>query len=329
MEKINPARDLGIYIPSRGRADRQLTLQKIPDEYRDITYLVVPEDEEDTYRHLNKGVSVMACSRKGIGRTRQWILETCKKKYVLMIDDDLYFYHRKAQYSVELVNNTKKDNKAMLDEVFASMIDDGFIHVGVAARPEASFFLCDSRIVMRANNFHGFNVRQVLKHAARFDALPVMEDFNVTLSLFEKGFPNRVLVDYVWNQPGSNTTGGCSTYRTAKLQAKAAHALAALHPPKIVRIRQRKVIGKTSWEGMKERTDVFINWHNAWKAGGFADHPNWKHETFLRRREYTAMVENANRSGHKGLRIPPAHITPTAQRANKGGRSSSHTGGKK
>lgn len=278
---LTPIRDLGIYIPSRGRATRQFTLARIPKEYRDITYLVVPEDEEADYRRANPGTPVIACPKKGIGRTRQWILDVCRKKFVLMFDDDMYFYHRIKRLDWHLATNTPAQNKLMLDELFAYMISDGYIHVGMATRTEASFYLCSYRTCTRVNNVHGFNVSRL---ATAFDGLqisfrdlPVMEDFNVTLTLLRNGIPNKVLLDYVWNQPGSNSDGGCSTYRTAKLQAKSARALAELHP-EFVKVVEKKVVGATSWEGMKTRTDVRIDWHRAWLSHSGKEHKHWLYE---------------------------------------------------
>jgi hypothetical protein len=97
------------------------------------------------------------------------------------------------------------------------------------------------------------------------------------------GIPNKILLDYVWNQPGSNTEGGCSSYRTAKLQAKYAHRLADLHPDS-VKVVEKKVRGATSWEGMKTRTDVRIDWHKTWLARGKGEHPHWKIERKWKRK---------------------------------------------
>jgi hypothetical protein len=96
-----------------------------------------------------------------------------------------------------------------------------------------------------------------------FDRLKVMEDFDFTLTLLENGGRNAVTLDYVWNQTGSNQPGGCSDYRTAEVQAKAAKELAKLHPG-VVKVVEKEVIGKTSWGGMKTRTDVRIQWRKAY-----------------------------------------------------------------
>jgi hypothetical protein len=271
-------KDIAIYIPSAGRGTRQFTLERIPPAYRDITFLVVPKDQRFEYdAYAGRCAGVLACPKTGIGKTRQWILDTTKRKFILMFDDDMYFYHRIKKLDWHLATNSMDQNKEMLDELFAYLINDKFIHIGMATRTEASFYLCSYRTCTRVNNVHGFNVAAMRKHAPSFAELPVMEDFNVTLSLLRAGFPNKVLLDFVWNQPGSNSDGGCSTYRTAKLQAKAAKQLAALHPA-FVKIVEKKVIGATSWEGMKTRTDVRIAWHKAWLDAGLGPNSHWEAE---------------------------------------------------
>jgi hypothetical protein len=270
--------DVHIYIPSAGRASRQVTLSKFPDRWRALTTVIVPEGQRKAYKRSH--FDVVECPAENIGATRQWLIDNTHAEYILMMDDDLYFYHRAEPFKVSLVGNSSKDNGKMIDALFEAMIDDGFVHVGVAARPEASFYLCGYKIGTRINNVHGYNVYRMRKLGrsigARFDKLKLMEDFHVTLTLLENGFPNKVLLDYVWNQPGSNTDGGCSTYRTPEAQAKAARKLAALHPD-YVKVVEKKVVGKTSWEGMKTRTDVRIQWHKAYEENN-GPHKHWKFE---------------------------------------------------
>lgn len=287
-EEKEMSTNIGIYILSAGRASKQFTLERIPPIYRDITYLVVPKEQVPQYEaHAGRCRAVQGCPKNGIGKTRQWVIDKTKKDYIIMMDDDLYFYHRKKKMDWHLATNSVEDNKRMLDELFAFMINDNYIHIGMATRTEASFYLCSSRTCTRVNNVHGFNVARVRKHFAKlgisFCDLPVMEDFNVTLSLLKSGVPNKILLDYVWNQPGSNSSGGCSVYRTAEVQAKAANQLAKLHP-EFVKVVEKKVVGATSWDGMKTRTDVRIDWHRAWLSSGKGEHKNWLRERKSKRK---------------------------------------------
>jgi len=128
--------------------------------------------------------------------------------------------------------------------------------------------------VARINNFHfmqGRKIARMKNDGIRFDILPLMEDFHFTLSLFERGIPNLLTLDYVWNQPGSNTKGGCSNYRTLELQAKASRMLHKRHPD-VVKVVEKQIISVTDWDGMKVRTDVIIQWRQAYSG---ETRPHW------------------------------------------------------
>lgn len=267
-----------IYIPSAGRATRQKTLAQFSPKMRKRITLVVPKGEYKEYRRVHNRVEV---GPPGIGPTRQFIIDECGTDTVLMMDDDMLFYHRDKPYSKTLINNTPRDNRRMIEWV-EEYLDKGYAHVGVGARPEAHFHLCDFRSCVRINNFHAFDVGKFIMSGASFTRVKLMEDFDAALTLLEAGYRNAQLIENVWNQEGSNVTGGCSSYRTAELQAKSAHKLARLHP-EVVKVVKLKVRGATSWEGMKERVDVRVQWKKAytgkplkhWKIESESENVRW------------------------------------------------------
>jgi hypothetical protein len=282
--------DRMIYIPSRGRPTRQFTWARIPKAYKPITQIVVPQNEEALYMKMNPGARILCAPVEGIGRTRQWLIDHTGAKNILMFDDDMYFYHRVRPMDWHLATNEFKDTRRMLDIMFSWLEEKNFAHIGLATRTEASFYLCRYRECTRVNNVHGFNVARMRKYAekydARFNRMKVMEDFLVTLTLFQHGIPNRVLLDYVWNQPGSNSEGGCSSYRTAEVQRKASKKLHRLFPD-YVKVVEKKVVGVTSWEGMKTRTDVRIQWRKAYNG---KRRKNWKIELASQRHKVEGMT---------------------------------------
>jgi hypothetical protein len=278
-----------IYIPSMGRASRQFTVEKLAECTPYQIYVVVPKNEVREYAlalQRYDQVDVMGCPRSGIGGTRQWILENTNYQRVLMFDDDMYFYHRKRPMDWHLATNSPQDNRKMLKKL-AGYLKEGYVHAGMATRTEASFYLCESRVATRVNNVHAFSVPRLLKimnmTGINFETLPVMEDFAVTLSLLTGGVPNKILLDYVWNQPGSNSGGGCSSYRTPEVQTRAANELHRLFPD-FVKVVTKKVRGVTSWNGMKERTDVQIQWKKAYLASGEKEPKEWAVELKSKRR---------------------------------------------
>ena len=91
-----------------------------------------------------------------------------------------------------------------------------------------------------------------------------MEDFDVTLSLLELGYPNRITYKYAWGQGRSGDDGGCSLYRTSEMQKNAAIRLAEFHPRTVKVVNKRS---KTKWGGLDSevRVDVIVNWKKAFK----------------------------------------------------------------
>ena len=267
-----------IYIPSTARSDVNMTFLALPMEWRRRTTIVVGKGEKlDYQRRYPKYAEIVECPENGIGKVRQWIIDTCPKKYVLMMDDDLRFATRIKKGEVKLRPCDQTDVGAMLETLFSYLIVDKFVHIGLAKRTEASFFLCDHRVVVRQNNVHGFNIkkmRKLKKKGVRFDRMELMEDFHVTLRLFKLGYPNKVLFDYTWDQRGSNYRGGCSTYRTRNAQKRAALALRAKHPD-VVEVVKKEVRAEASWKGMKTRYDVRIQWRKAYTG---EEHEHWQLE---------------------------------------------------
>jgi glycosyltransferase involved in cell wall biosynthesis len=256
-----------IYIPSTARSDVNMTFLALPMEWREQTTIVVGEGEKLDYKkRFPRYANIVECPKSGIGKVRQWIIDNTDAKYVLMMDDDLRFATRVKKGEVKLRPCDQEDVNDILETLFGYMMRDKFVHVGLAKRTEASFFLCDHRIVVRQNNVHGFNVRKMRslkRKGVRFDKMELMEDFHVTLRLFELGYPNKVLFDYTWDQRGSNYRGGCSTYRTAKAQKRAALALAEMHPG-TVEVVKKEVKAAASWKDMKTRYDVRIQWRKSY-----------------------------------------------------------------
>jgi hypothetical protein len=97
-----------------------------------------------------------------------------------------------------------------------------------------------------------------------------MQDFHVSLTLLEKGYPNRVLYTFAQDDVGSNAAGGCSRYRTFEVLERAAKYLTKVHPGHAT-FRVKKTKG--AWEGMGKqdadgntfRVDITVRWKEAYK----------------------------------------------------------------
>lgn len=255
-----------ILVLSSGRENEpQHTLRSLFQAgLQDRCALVVPQEQVAEYDFDE--LPVYGCPANRIGPTRQWCVERAASaglKWFYMLDDDMKFYEQLDPGSpcMDLVDGTNS-----LGECFAIMDkwhEEGLVHStmmmrtnirskGQSHRGEGIY-----RIGARANNFHGLRPNVLLEENIRYDELEVMEDFFVTLSLLKLGLVNYGMLRWVWNQRGSGFRGGCSQYRDAAMQERAACELHARFPEYV---KLRKVQSLSNWDAMKQRWDVIIYW---------------------------------------------------------------------
>lgn len=267
---------MNIFIPTMGRVQSQKTWDRIPKSLRNKTFLVCPEDECKLHQEL--GRQVVWCPEKGIAKTRQWLLGRNGyggEKFV-MTDDDHYFFRRIDPTQGSLRKCDDSDMIEMFERIETLL--DKYPMVGIAARQGSDAFLGlrkDSRknyeiepglaLNKRTCNLYGVRADILNREGIRFDAVPLMEDMNVTLSLIAHGYDTALITEFAWNQEHSGTKGGCSSYRNFALQKEAAIKLAKIHRPFV------SVIEKTSkdksegnWKSVgKTRFDVRVDWTGA------------------------------------------------------------------
>lgn len=197
-----------------------------------------------------------------IGSVRQHLLDHFSNEKICMLDDDLQFAVRRLDDPTKFRNAEFAD----IDQMFLSIerqLDLGHCLVGVAAREGANRVTKPYLTATRQMRIHAINAMVYHGLGIRYDRISLMEDFDVILQFLEAGYPNIVLNDWVSNQAGSNTEGGCSSYRTLAAQEAAAKALHGLHPDFVKVVKKQT---KTSWRG-QERTDVTVQWKRAYTAG--------------------------------------------------------------
>lgn len=259
-----------IFIPSYDRAKMVTTTKQIPISHRNRTFLVVRSNQVKEYAQNNQGIQILNCPEKGIANTRQWIIDNCKVKYAMMIDDDMQFGVRKNGK----LPNCKKSDMKVLFNLLESWLKGGLVHVGVSQRfgnnrVEESYI-----DVTRMNNVYAYNcnvMRELKKkHDIGFHWLEkqhpeatVMEDFAVTLSLFKLGYKNRVTYDFCWSQKQSGMEGGCSSYRNYEAQKTSAFEIAKHFPNIAIPVEKE---AKVEWKGIGfKRWDLRIMWKKAFE----------------------------------------------------------------
>lgn len=266
-----------LYVHSAGRGHLPLptldTLLRGPDA--NIVRLVVQAKEAKQYAaHAAKlqkteHLIVLPPRIKRLSPTRQWILDNHgpTDKFALF-DDDLVFAKRRRDDPTKFEPTEARDIHRMVEMLYDYL--DAYAHVGLMAREGGN------RVPLRANGkpvpmLEATRMMRVLGYRAsvarglgcRFDRLPTKQDFDMTLQLLRKGYPNAVITEFVHNQSGSNTEGGCSTYRDDAMMAASAEGLRKLHPD-FVKVVEKET--KSAWGGGK-RVDVQISWKKALAEG--------------------------------------------------------------
>ena len=253
-----------IVIPSKARATRQITLRGLPPVIREKVWLVVDSSEYESYKSVHNQILKMPADYKGIGMARQfavdWALSQENPK-LLMLDDDLTFAIRRSDDPTKFATSTDLDIIRAIEDV-ARKLDD-YAHVAIAPREGGNRRIDPYVSNNRALRALAFRVDKLCECGVSFTDMGVMEDFYVQLSLLLYGEPHLTINWMVQNQGGSNSEGGCSTYRTPEVQARAAEALHAKFPD-FVRVVDKET--KTAWGG-GTRKDVIISWKSAYEEG--------------------------------------------------------------
>lgn len=250
-----------IYIPTYGRHDRQHTFDNLPPSIQKKTRLVVQKREAHLYKdypHI-----VLPPRIKTISPTRQWIMKeafTAGNEKVCMLDDDLRFDFRRTDDRGKFLVANNAQIVAMFRRIERSL--DKYAHVGVLAREGGNRVLEREVFATRMMRVLAYDVKTFKEEKIKFDRLPLQEDFDVTLQLLRKGYPNLVLCEWVQGQGSSNADGGCSHFRTIDMHNANAKKLAELHAP-FVKVVEKQTKG--AWNG-QPRLDVTVQWKKAYAS---------------------------------------------------------------
>jgi len=278
-----------IYIPTRDRINAQFTWANLGPELQQHTTLVCPADEAQT--HLNAHRNAVARPPVRLASVRQWIVDELARQDepVIMCDDDLAFFVRKSPTAHNL--RPAGEDVVRIFEQLHELVADGFTnkdgqpiqtfnHAGLSPRQGNNWAFPDTRLINeRMNAVHCVWPEALRHYGIRYDDVDMMEDYHVTLSLFEKGEKSCSIVDAAWDQcKGSGAPGGFSHYRTSETQAAAAHKLAELHPLSVKVVEKEPKTGTGGFAG--KRTDVRVQWKQAYNRGT-------KNPTYSRNPEYS------------------------------------------
>ena len=254
-----------IMIPSRSRAGKVDTLKSLPKSWDPSKiFLVVPHEQATEYGRAYPKTQILSQSGiSGIGPARDLCIDYAsgRGENVLMLDDDLTFAVRRNDYPTKFWPVTDFDVACALKET--EMHLGTYPMIGMSSREGGNRVTEKYTWNTRSLRWLAYAPDYLRKHKIRFSDIEFMEDFHVELSLLCAGYDIPNINWMVHNQRGSNTSGGCSDYRTLDRQALAAHALKARWPDYVTVVEKET---KTAWGGQR-RTDVRIKWKEAREFG--------------------------------------------------------------
>ena len=243
-----------IYIPTRGRVGRQVTLMALPPKLREHAWLVCPRDEVKEHKKQTPNVIAQPASVTSIAEKRAWIIKQAHKngeEKLAMLDDDMGFYARGLKGLLK-----EYATEAVLEDVFGWMEHQlsTYAHCGLSSRMGNNHVEEDVKKTTRMMHSLCYHVPTAVKEI-KFNRVAFREDFDYTLQLLRKGYDNIVRYD-VCVAPGTyGAKGGCFDERTVEKSNAEAEKLAALHPGLV------KVVDK-DYKGTP-RKEVMVQWKKA------------------------------------------------------------------
>ena len=256
-------------IPTLGRLDKQITLNSIPSELHNQTYLVVQPHEateaNNKYGNTCK-IIVLPENVKGLAATRKHIANVFKGKHHMQFDDDLTFtkiiVREDGKYDRPLATlEDWQEILATMEENASEYVQQGFATTQVMPVPEA--LNENARITMNVFYSDKFNP-DLIKWGDDLSEGFAAEDFYATLQLLTTGHKNLLYNHFRVSGAATNAKGGCETYRTIDTHNKSMNQLQEKFPD-FVRLRDK--VQKTGpWAG-QVKLAATIYWKKAYKSG--------------------------------------------------------------
>lgn len=252
--------DVTIVINTLGRVGKQITWGNLPREIQRLTSFSVQSHEAHLYP-TEYDLILLPDEIKDLPTTRQWLIDNVKSRYLIIMDDDLSFFHRKDDSPKKLYKNDELDTLEMFRDIMHEL-ECGTAMVGISAREGNNHEPTALKYVGRSMRIFGLDLHTVREVGARFDRTKTKEDMDMTLQLLRAGYRNAIFYHWSNDHVSSNAPGGCASYRTLEVMKADAYLMQSLHP-EFVKVVEKTT--KTSWGGAT-RTDVVVQWKKAFQS---------------------------------------------------------------
>lgn len=265
-----------IYVPTKGRIDKQIMLGSVDEETRKlITLVAVPSEALELASKYNVDVIVRPSENMTIGETRHWImLQNKEREYTVIVDDDMIVKRRIFHLDDPTKFNFAADPQCVIDAIscvcrhMSLSVDKHGRRFGVGGLQygNRSMFTGADKVKEMTGlySFLVLNNRIYWHCGGYFKDVALLEDNNVILAQAIRGFPSVAHLDFNL-QTKSNQPGGCTNERNQLTQAMAVVALKKKYPDFV----QEITVESESWKkgGMGVRREAKISWAKAYKSG--------------------------------------------------------------
>jgi hypothetical protein len=251
-----------IFIPTRARIHKQITRQKFfLDKIPYPVIFVVPESEHSAYLRNWPGSHMLTVPDEfRLSNIRQWLVDTQREDpHHCCFDDDLVFLRRKSPLDVHQRSDMRIQDAIECFQRIEFWLKDGWAHGALSQRSGNNHETGAFKVIGRATDTHFYNAEVIHGEGLKFNDVILRQDFHMTLSLLERGYPNIIDHEFISGQTDGKA-GGCEVYRTKEMLEEQAHLLASLHPEFVT------VITKVRKTGFGESVDVRIQWVKAFES---------------------------------------------------------------
>lgn len=276
--------DYKIILLTRGRVDKQKTLENLPILIKKlITIVCYPGEKQQHLKNwggMVEGVVEHSKQCKNLGDIRHWVMVNYKDYNIIFLDDNLSFscrydiINRNFSLKNKIYNIKNNFSEEIKIEIFIEMfywiiskLRKGYGISGISSRSGNNRKTKEEEENTRIFAIWGINSKKYFEVGNFFNkkGISSKEDFYVELSFLTNGIKiisnNCFAFDKV---SGANQNGGCSTYRTLEYSNNCSINLKNEFPD-FVRLTEKE---SNNWGGdfNGKRIEVICQWKKAFNS---------------------------------------------------------------
>lgn len=227
-----------IIIPSHNRADAMISLNFIPASFKDNTFIAVRSGEQEKMyaKYSDRATILPFDNLTCLGDKRDAVARYFAGEKIWMVDDDCTLHNHKIDNKGLLKHGTVVSEKDFYEFVdYAEKLLDtnplGVVwHCKFPRLAELMLPHIYNKYVY-SNVF--LNLKTLNADMLGYHGLPMGEDVTAFLKVFDLGYDNFLLTNWVINTKAPGRPGGCTDIRTVETLNKYAEYIQSQFPQHI------------------------------------------------------------------------------------------------